>query len=501
MLPTHSNAPCCKHHTQSLSASVSSTSQLTAGACSADSSATTKSGGRTALVDLNAPYVPPSRAILLQLTQFPAEQLSLFLETGHGQQPSFRERFPVTCELLQRAASMRVLWEAESAGAADAASSSSASSPLQSQEDADPGTALALRLLGLSSLERATAAVRAASLSAARARSGVSSSPAASFPPIYGKSSLLRMHLATNHLPTMLAVEGRRKSMASEADAHMRAQAAHCTPVAFLGTQKEDRAEGNSSLPRHSSVPLRDDPQRQLYIQRIVHHCAQQLGLGCADRSSQQASAAVPAAAASGSQDVFPSAHILLLHIDAISLFGPVQEGEVNVQARATTAFTFVEQLLSALASQLHSPHAPTVNAMLPSLNSSASAAFTSPRLCPELLWGLMMTRSDIVDSSDSCPAFTPTASPAADVLAADLLSVLRPVQSYRVQEGYVSAPSPMRACDAFLLHADTTRMRSAVDMQSATFSVSCPLQGSLHVNQFVRELIFKLGMGSKYGA
>lgn len=76
------------------------------------------------------------------------------------------------------------------------------------------------------------------------------------------------------------------------------------------------------------------------------------------------------------------------------------------------------------------------------------------------------------------------------------LLAFLRPVQSFQVQDGVVDRRAHgWSSCMAYVWHADSTRAPCPAEGKGA------PVQGALHIAHFLKEIVFKLGLGSKYGA
>ena len=222
---------------------------------------------------------------------------------------------------------------------------------------------------------------------------------------------------------------------------------------------------------------------------------------------------------------------MLLLHIDALSLLGE------SAAAQSLRALAFAEQLLGALMVQLQSPPQflpapadptdwppiapvllpagsslplPAVSLPQPSLpapmQSAAAALLSARHQCGELMWGIISDSDNGEGVGEPRLGFGSPASAASATLAshsssssllhADVLRCVRPVQSFRVQEGCVSraADSSFRSADAFLYHAESTRIATDTAAVAAN-------HGSLHVSHFLRELLFKLGLGSKYGA
>lgn len=56
--------------------------------------------------------------------------------------------------------------------------------------------------------------------------------------------------------------------------------------------------------------------------------------------------------------------------------------------------------------------------------------------------------------------------------------------------------------CSAFIWHRDSTRVPlTATDSAVSASTPRTLTQGRLHLAHFIREIVFKLGLGSKYGA
>jgi hypothetical protein len=515
----------------------------------------------------DAAYVQPTRALLLQLSRFPVAMiraLQVPLSRASSSEQELQCAHPLLTALLQRAASMRLRWDSAPAvlptePQAAASASASSSDPLNtsatmSDENDERSAAVALRLLGLSGLEHAAAAHRRQQVHAARLASSVVASPAAAYPPAFGAPGVARLELITNHLPLHLLASARRTALLLDARPDVRALAEHCNAPRFLSLQADDTA--SSTGEHHSSVPLRDAAERTLFIQRTLRLVAARLGLRCAgDQASPSPSAAqlstsTSAAASTGCFNAphSPPAHVVLLHLDAESLVGPMAAtvstttqptpsanaapAGVEHQQRARIALGMVELLLVTLMAQLKfNPPVASVPAASPSSSSSppfslpvslphavlqaASELLSSRLLCPVLMWSIV-----IDDDEDVSSVAASSPSDHAAQLRAQTIAALRPVQSYRVQDGCISRTDERqwRSCSAFVYHAETTRIAAGLDGVAPSSSSSStassaslssppatgpppPLHGSLHIMHLMRELLFKLGLGSKYGA
>jgi hypothetical protein len=359
------------------------------------------------------------------------------------------------------------------------------------------------------------------------------------------------LELVTNHLPLYLLASGRRAALISDAQADVRALAEHCNAPRFLSLQADDAA--SSTGEHHSSMPLRDAAERTLFIQRTLRLVAARLGLRCAgdDHASPSSpSAASLSTSTSAAAPHSPPAHVVLLHLDAESLAGPSAAAPVSTttqptpfadaapagvehEQRARIALGMVELLLVTLMAQLKSNPPVASLASAPAASSSSSLApfslpvslphtvlqaaselLSSRLLCPELMWSIVIDDDD--DDVSAAVAISSIVDSAAQ-LRAQTIAALRPVQSYRVQDGCISRTDERqwRSCSAFVYHAETTRIAAGLDGAVSSSSVvppSCPsstsetgppppLHGSLHIMHLMRELLFKLGLGSKYGA
>lgn len=432
------------------------------------------------------PYIAPTRALLLHFSGF---NLSPRVEASPR-----TESMPHVRALMNRSVSMDVRWKNDDDRVQQ-----------RHPDQHSHPSPLVLRLLGLSSSESNAAACRQQLLRDRVEREGLPApAPAAAYPPLFGA---IRIDLATNHPPTFQQVQ---EEIKREQDAS-----------ASSNNNKPPQVGHIISLCHQQATSMNSSTARQEWIDRIVQHIASWL--------SASSPGATPSACAS---DIF------LLHLDA-SMF------RLNCSAADSTAAVqaIAEEVVRSIMRHLAAPtqtneatstsshtrlaHDPTIAEQLKLLDSSSMNQ-------PHLILDLLTDESSSCPSSpspspspssvSSCPAHTSSLSSESVLLSSvpierrSLLAALLPAQTYRVVDGCIMDRSNdgWSSCVAYLWHRDTTRVPSAAQQNfsspsfssspsptSSSASPSSPLlvQGCLHVSHFIRELVFKLGKGSKYGA
>lgn len=391
------------------------------------------------------PYIPPTRALLLHLSNFT---------------PASAFAAPHLHALESRSTDMRLQWQDDATGGYLPPPAPVDPSSIHTHTPrSDHAVSSIMRLIGLDSSEQAAGVLRSTLLNDLRLTRGVHPSPAASYPRPFGRAHI---EIATNHLALHELARGRIEASRATCgggtnvtrSVFLQPQVA-MTPHDDDGHLTSNAASPFLAIPRpplqsHSSVPLLEPIQRSRYISAIVQHVKQRLGY------------LTPALADDDGDDQRP--HILLLHIDAHSLLGQPASSQ-SAADLGRVALGFIDQLLAALMIQLEEPHAP--DARTTSKESASSQTYppippqipptrdaytiaplsadphplchSSPQQSAELVVSTLSNRTphllwSILTCDES--AIVPTVSPPSVTLRSRVLDAIRPIQSFQVQDG-----------------------------------------------------------------
>ena len=361
------------------------------------------SGSSTTSIPPNQPlpaYHQPNKAILIHLNGFPISPNSNNAHT------------PLLTQLLSRSTDMHLKWRVDDDCDGLSSSSSSFSSSPISNPDGSLSVSVASRLLGLSLAEQIAEYHRRQQLIQTRTNSGVVASPAAAYPPTFGRA---RIEVATNSLHLYERIRQRRETLQrTHATNHVQQPIFLQPQIATLKASTSALsspfaspfvAEPRPPLQSHSSVPITDAKHRSRYIEAIVCHIADRLGYRLIDDQSDS----IPS-------DTSDHPHILLLHLDVESLLGPI-DSTVNQSDYYRHAALFIEQLIHALLTRVVDPTlaAQTV--------PSQTAIESSAARCPHLLWSIINDHQPVEKSSP---------------VNSRILSFLKPVQTFQVEDGCI---------------------------------------------------------------